>query len=452
MSRRVGANGKVAAVKRALALSLFLALWLTTSAAADTYTSVRGTNAPGPARYDKSYVLKVGPSSARRILVLVPGTFGGAGDFRLVARDIVRRVPDLQVWAWDRRTQALEDTSVFERGNPDDAFAYYLNFQPVNGRSFQPVNGAEDTPYARQWGLATSLEDLRRVVLQAGKRGRKVILGGHSLGGSTVMAYASWDFRGRPGYRDIDGMVLIDGALDSTRSRLSAADAREQKQAIDSGDPFADLLGLNLPWAAGVFAETGALFARKAPDAPSPLHDYALIPAQFKPPVRATNEGGFGYAFDVDTSPPALGLLHVRAGRLAPSGDPRGWQDGENTPVQRLAQTFATEPANGVEWYFPRRLPLDLRAASALRPTPAARVLGVRVEHARRVDVPLYAFGTEFTDGRVVAAARRFARESRVPNATFAQAVRFTHLDPLTASPRQNHFLRTVVPFLQRTR
>ena len=398
-------------------------------------------------------MLKVGPSSAKRVLVLVPGTYGGAGNFRLVARDIVKRVPGLQVWAWDRRTQALEDTSVFERGNPDDAFAYYLNFQSVGGRTFKPVNGAEDTPYAREWGLATSLGDLRRVVQQARAGGRrKVILGGHSLGGSTVMAYAAWDFAGRAGYRDLSGLVLIDGALDSTRPRLSAGQARDQKRAIDEGEPFADLLGLGLPWAAGVFAQTAALFARKAPNAPAALGDYPLLPDAFKPPVRATNEAGLGYAFDETTSPEGLGLLHVRAGGLAPSGDPRPWQDGENTPVQRLARTFSTEPANGVEWYFPRRLPLDLQAASALKPTPAGRVLGVRVRHARDVNVPLFAFGTDLTDGRVVDAARRFARTSKIPRATFAQANRFTHLDPLTATPRQNSFLTTVVPFLKRVR
>jgi dienelactone hydrolase len=435
-------------VKRALtALSLSLSLSLTAPASADTYTSIRGDNAPGPTRYDRTYVLKVGPSSARRILVLVPGTFGGAGNFRQVARDIVKRVPGLQVWAWDRRPNALEDTSVFERGNPDQAFDYYLR-----GGGFQPVNGPEDTPYAREWGLETSVEDLRRVVRQAGRRGRKVILGGHSLGGSTAMAYAAWDFSGRPGYRDIDALVLIDGALDSSGARLTAAQARDRKRSIDEGDPYLDLLGLGLPWAAGVFAETGALYARKAPNAPSMLQDYPLLPAAFKPPVRATNEASWGYAFDVDTSPPNLGLLHVRAGRLAPAGDPRPWQDGENTPIQRLARAFGTEPANGVEWYFPARLPLDLQAAAALRPTPAARVLGVRVRHARRVNVPLFAFGTEFTRGRVVDAARRFARASRTPRATFAQAVRFTHLDPLTASPANNHFLRTVVPFLRRVR
>jgi hypothetical protein len=416
-------------------------------------TTIPGTNAAGPSTYDRTTVLRFGPARARRVLVLVPGTYGGAGNFRLVARDIVRRVRGLQVWAWDRRSNALEDTSVFRRGTPAQAFDYYLNGRPVRGRTFDPVNGAQDAPYAREWGLETSLEDLRRVVRRARVGGRRrVILGGHSLGASTVMAYAAWDFRGRPGYRDLAAMVLIDGGLDPTRDPLSAADARERKRAIDAGDPFADLLGIGLPWAAGAFAQTGARFALRAPNARSPLRDYPLLPDAFKPPVPVTNEALFGYAFDVDTSPPALGLLHVRAGRLAGAGDPRPWIDGENSPVRRLATVFGTEPANGVEWYFPRRLPLDLQAAAALRPTPAGRLLGVRVRHARRVDRPLYAFGTDLTRGRAVDAARRFARSSRVPRATFAQARRFTHLDPLTATPRRNHFLQTVVPFLKRVR
>ena len=39
---------------------------------------------------------------------------------------------------------------------------------------------------------------------RAGGR-RKVILGGHSLGASTTVAYAAWDFNGRPGYKDLAG-------------------------------------------------------------------------------------------------------------------------------------------------------------------------------------------------------------------------------------------------------
>ena len=65
----------------------------------------------------------------------------------------------------------------------------------------------------RDWGLELALEDLRRVVKRARRGGRKLILGGHSLGASTAVAYAAWDFRGHAGYRDLSGLVLIDGGL-----------------------------------------------------------------------------------------------------------------------------------------------------------------------------------------------------------------------------------------------
>src|ERR1700710_2605727 len=85
-----------------------------TASAAEVQTTITGwTKAPGPRAYDKLDVTKFGSSSAQTVLVLVPGTNGGRGDFTLTARELVKDVPNLQVWAVDRRSQALEDTSVF---------------------------------------------------------------------------------------------------------------------------------------------------------------------------------------------------------------------------------------------------------------------------------------------------------------------------------------------------
>jgi hypothetical protein len=75
------------------------------AAAAETTTAIAG--APGrPSKYDKVFVTKFGPETAKRVLVLVlvPGYYGGAGDFTLDARELVKRVPGLQVWAVDRRS------------------------------------------------------------------------------------------------------------------------------------------------------------------------------------------------------------------------------------------------------------------------------------------------------------------------------------------------------------
>src|SRR5919106_1928859 len=113
---------------KGLALGFALTLLLCApAAAAERNVTVKGVPAAGPARYDRVFVQEVGPKRARRVLVLVPGFIGGAGGITPVAREIVRRVPGLQVWIVDRRENAFEDTSVFESGDPAAAQDYYLD-------------------------------------------------------------------------------------------------------------------------------------------------------------------------------------------------------------------------------------------------------------------------------------------------------------------------------------
>ena len=137
-----------------------------------------------------------------------------------------------------------------------------------------------------------------------------------------------------------------------------------------TSDPWVDLVGIGLPWAAGAFAQSAALYARKKPNSGQCSSSTRRSRPEFKAPMRTTNEAALGYAFDETTSPAGFELIRVRAGQLAPSGNPRPWQDGEVTPVQRLARTFATEPGNGIEWYFPKRLPLDVDGTDHARAQP----------------------------------------------------------------------------------
>jgi pimeloyl-ACP methyl ester carboxylesterase len=424
--------------------------------AAETATTITGwTKAPGPRIYDKLPVTKFGPASAKTVLVLVPGTNGGRGDFTLTARELVKDVPGLAVWAVDRRSQRLEDTSVFAKAlagqvSTQEMFNYYAGWlaDPSITPHFQPPDPAK-LGFAADWGLRVQLEDVRRVVQAAARGGRRVLLGGHSLGASVAVAYASWDFAGRPGYRDLAGIVLIDGGLRGSFDSADLAQARTRLAAIRK-QPFLDLLGLGLPWVTGVLAETGAILALKEPTAPSAAQSFSLLPSQFKPPIPATNRGQFGYAFDASTSPKALALIQVRAGTLGPDGD---WVDGEVTPIERLAQTFGQEPANGVEWYYPARLNLDVDAASPLAQNAAARYLGLRLRWARQSDVPVYALQTSLTHGAVLKGARSFIRLSRTPAARSRlvdAAATESHLDPLTAAPDRNVYLQTVVPWLRR--
>lgn len=426
----------------ALTVAVFLAV-AAPAVAIDRYVPMRVPAGPGPAKYDRVFVQQLGPKSARTVLVLVPGTNGGAGGVAPVARDIVRRVKGLQVWIVDRREQAFEDTSVFRSGDPQRAQDYYLGFR------YKRVAG-EDAKFVSKWGLKLQLADLRSVIRRAGAGGRRVLLGGHSAGASTAVAYAAWDFGGRAGYRHLDGLVLIDGGLLGSFASADLARAKRELADIRTGKVFLDLLGLGLPEINGIFAQVGALWAYKRPDEPSVIQQFPLLPSYLKPPVRVTNEAQFGYAFDESTSPASLALIHIRAGRLADSGDPRGWQDGELTPIRRFARAYAADRPNATEWYYPRRLLLDFDAASPMRQTPAARYLGLRLLHGEDIDVPLYAYSTDLTSGRVARGARRLVRRSRITSSKIVDDRGASHLDPLSAAPRTNRFLKTVVPFLRR--
>jgi len=386
------------------------------------------------------------------VLVLMPGTQGGAGDFTLDARFLVKHVRGLQVWAIDRRTQALEDTATFagvESGKVplQQAFSYYLSGGGFHFRS------ANQDPYAREWGMATALNDARAVVLRARAHGRRqVVLGGHSLGASLTVAYAAWDFNGRPGYKDLRGLVLIDGGLLGSFDAYDLTQAQQAIADLQTSSPFLDLLGIGIPEAAGLFAEIGGLYAEKEPLASATtLQSYPLLPPEFNPPFPVTNRGLFGYAFDRDTSPPALGLLHVNAGGLAASGDPRDWVDGGVTPVSRLAETFGQEPSNAVEWYFPKRLTIDTNGADQMSANDVGNFLGLRLFHTRKVNLPLYAIASDLAGAHVIDGARNFIRRSRTTRREAMLVNRnpqISHLDPLTAAPRTNAFLKTVMPFL----
>jgi hypothetical protein len=287
-------------------------------------------------------------------------------------------------------------------------------------------------------------------VTRAARGGRSVLLGGHSLGASETVAYAAWDFAGEPGWKDLDGLVLIDGGLRGTFDEADLAQTKQRLAEIEAGSPWADLLGVGLPWAAGILLGVGGLYATEAPDARSPVQDFALLPPSFRPPFPVTNAALLAHAFDRDTGPAALRLLHVNGGGPTPAGDVRGWVDGGVTPVSRLAAFAARTPVNGTEWFFPRRLTLDVDAASPLRRTKAAKLLGLRLRHAKRIRLPLYAFQTDLTDGGVLRGARRLKAMSRITRATLVDgAPEQSHLDPLLAAPGANEFLRTVVPFLK---
>jgi hypothetical protein len=428
-------------------LAVAVTVMAVTSAPAEAVKkTVTGAPAPGPAKYDRLTVWTYGSSKVRTVFVVVPGSGAGAGVAQPVARDLVRRVKGLQVWAVDRREQAFEDQSVFRTRTLPEMRDYYLG-----GHYTAPG----EAPFVGDWGLAVQTADLRRVVKAAADGGRQVVLGGHSFGAAQTLAYAAWDFGGRPGFRDLAGIVLIDGGLLGTFARSATTQpytVESARQAAEDAheNPFNDSLGFGLPGIAEILGQLAATYAVREPEGVSQLQQEPLVPNAIKPSFPVTNEAMLGYVFDPDYSPETFRDLQVNAGELADTGDPRPWVSGEQTPIERFASALGGVDPDMTEWYYPNRLIVDVLAANPMRRDPPSTQLGLRLFHTSRITTPLYAFETDFTKGRALAAARQLVKHSKITRRSLAKDHAMTHNDPMLAAPGENTLLESLVPFLRR--
>jgi pimeloyl-ACP methyl ester carboxylesterase len=453
-------EGRRSGLGTAIVAGIALALFAPSAPAAEV-SWLQGFDDPAtPNSFDRVGVLKVGPEQARNVLVLNPGTSAGAAYFEPLAEDIVRKTDGRwQVWSVERRENQLEDHSLLDASKlgtaaPQEVFDYYLGWlvDPSVTDHLQLVPDSS-VAFARGWGMNVEVEDLRRVVEAARSGGRRVVLGGHSLGGSITTAYATWDFKGRPASRDVSGLVYIDGGSNPTP--IIPAEARQSLQALQSGSPWLAFGGIPAPFL-GIFSATGSTATVVAPNAASLGWSFPLLPANLKPPVHPTNEAQFGYAIDTETSPASLAAAQVHAGRLADSGSPRGWvRAGEITPIQRYADMLSGTglmSVDGSAWYHPMRLTLDSRAVANGNANPTQDVLGVKATHGDDLSkrTPIYAFGAALGGDGVLATARLLARQSDIPDDLLTLVNReatYSHNDPSAASP-ENEFVDHLIPFL----
>ena len=426
------------------------------------FERIQGFAAPGtPANLNKVGILKVGPPRARNVLILNPGTSASAAYFAPLARDIVRGATGWQVWAVERRENLLEDHSVVDKAKANRVsgqrlFDYYLGYitNPSISDHFRSIPDSE-VGFARGWGMRVEIADLRRVVRAAEELGGKVVVGGHSLGGSITTAYATWDFNGTPGARGLAGLVYIDGG--SNPVPATPAEATEDLAQLQGGSPWLSFGGIAAPFA-GLFNAVASTGVLQDPDGTSELQTWPLLPDNLKPPVPTTNIAQYAFAFDTETSPPTLVAAQAHLGRLEATGERRGWdRAGELSPVRRFAKMFSgtgLEDLDGTAWYHPRRLSIDSAAVAAGNANPAQRVLGVRATHGD--DLPrrlrIYAFGASLGGTRVLDAARVLAAQSAIPrrNLTLVDRHRtYAHNDAASAFPK-NDFVARLVPFLGR--
>ena len=191
--------------------------------ACDWISYLRFRHADGPRR----------SSRADAVLTLMPGIFAGGGSFDQVARHTIRRAARrermVEVWGIDRRSNCLEDhrgvRAGVKTGDPRVSFGYYFEGREVNGHTFPGFADDQEAAFLRDVGLKQTIEDWHTVITREmpsqRKRQRKLICGGHSLGGPLTAAFASWDFDGDPetdedaGYNQCAAFVGLDTTVSS---------------------------------------------------------------------------------------------------------------------------------------------------------------------------------------------------------------------------------------------
>ena len=460
------------------------------------------TMAATPAMFNRVPVMRyradtTPASPVRAVVVAMPGFLGGAGSFDPLARALVRRGvaagSPAEVWVIDRRANLLEDLrgmNAADRLRDPEVAAGYYNDQSVTigGATFAgyrtPNDGA--LSYMSEWGLATTLADLRAVIARVPQPREHVVLVGHSLGATIVESYAAWDFDGVGGYRSLAGLVMIDGVAGGT------AAAEASWRSGSTGGPFGSTAGVDALRRSGPFftalpilgvgaLATSEIVARRAALDPAavvvdPSRDRVLrllFSLTAVPPL--TNGAALGLAFDDTSCPlafarmsigqPAGGPLRSVSNPFAPGEqlsvpagrtETYGWTDApasvppEFTPVANAAAAWATTPTNFGEWYFPTRLSLDTSVVGDLRLAADSWQVreGIRATHGAEVDVPVLAIAAGLvgrasafeglrarvapTVGADLPAAGTDRRTDRGFRALLVPGM--THLDPLTGA------------------
>jgi pimeloyl-ACP methyl ester carboxylesterase len=436
-------------------------------------------------------VIKVGSPKAKNVLVLEPGTSAGAAYFVPFAKSLTERLPSWQVWAVERRENLLEDQSMLHKakdGKVDAAelFRYYLGYLAEGakaGNDHYKAIPSEDVEFAREWGMNVAVEDLHTVIEAAKALGGKVVLGGHSLGGSVVTAYATWDFGGQPGADGLSGLVYDDGG--SSPVPVSKEEAESELSALSKKSPWLAFGGIPAP-DLGLFSMLGSTATVLWPEEASLTTNFPYLPEDLKPTepkgcklsesgckvTPVTNEAQFAYDVNVGTSPPSLVAAQVHAGKgleeTAKEDGLYGWNgEGALTPIKRYAEMLsgtALQYADGSEWYFPERLTIDTGAVAEGNANPAQEVLDEHAifGHELPKTLKILAIDSEldkvFGSGTSLQEAEILAEQSGIPkeNLTLIEEENtYAHNDPAGADPigegiEGNVFFKELRAYLER--
>ena len=272
------------------------------------------------ARYTRHSLAGVG-GSPEAILVLVPGFEGGAGDFKILAENVISRAHaeglQLEVWAVDRRTNQLEDMAGLEIAeefaSPEIALDWLyggelgLTLHPllVGGPNRRAVfyNAQGDIPFLAQWTNLVFSQDIDAVVTaaRAAALNQNVFLGGHSAGTGFTARYAATDFNLTgvgpvdPGYAKLRGLVLLEGGGGSTGGAPLTSDTLDRIEAKFDGGLFGAVRDTAPRCVDGttpctIATEAADCVGQLPPKCTNSAFSYATVPGLLNPRIMAAGE------------------------------------------------------------------------------------------------------------------------------------------------------------------
>ncbi len=283
------------------------------------------------ARYTRHH-LAGPPQQPDGILVLVPGFEGGASDFRILAENVITRAKNagfiLEVWAFDRRTNQLEDSVGLDIAeeflSPEIALDWLyggeltipLDAVLAGGPNRRAVfyDTQADLPFIASWTNLVFSRDIDAVVTaaRAAARNQNVFLGGHSAGTGFTARYASTDFNltgagsADPGYAKLRGLVLLEGGGGSVGGAFLSNDTLDRIEAKFDGGLFGAVRDNAARCVDGVTpctipTEAADCTGQTPPKCTLPTASYAIVPGILNPRVLAAGEvTGIQAALDPD--------------------------------------------------------------------------------------------------------------------------------------------------------